>query len=95
MDMIDIDGRKWTGADDFYSSYFAAVGAPEWHGRNLDSLWDSLTAGGVNQRNPPLRIRVSGTMGMSTDARQILERFAKLVREAEQGGHAVQIDLLP
>jgi RNAse (barnase) inhibitor barstar len=95
MEMIDIDGQEWTLADDFYISYFAAVGAPEWHGRNLDALWDSLTAGGVNHRNPPFRIRVSGTTRMSTDVRQILGSFEKLVHEASLEGHPVQIELLP
>jgi RNAse (barnase) inhibitor barstar len=84
VDVIDLDGGAWTTADDFYTSYFAAVGAPEWHGRNLDALWDSLTAGGINQSNPPYQIRISGTARMSSDAREMVRRFEALLHEAEQ-----------
>jgi RNAse (barnase) inhibitor barstar len=92
--VIDLDGGAWATKDDFYTSYFAAVGAPAWHGRNLDALWDSLTAGGINQRNLPFRIQVSGTTRMSPVAREVT-RFEALVREAEQEGHGVEIELLP
>lgn len=95
MDLIEPEGEAWTSANEFYTSYLAAVEAPEWHGRNLDALWDSLTAGGINQRNPPFRIRISGTARMSCDARDMVRRFEALVQEAEQEGHAVQIELLP
>jgi Barstar (barnase inhibitor) len=43
VEEIELHGADWGAADDFYAAYFAAVGAPEWHGRNLDALWDSLT----------------------------------------------------
>ena len=95
MEEIELDGADWSAADDFYTAYFAAVGAPEWHGRNLDALWDSLTGGGINQRNPPFRICISQTARMPCDAREILSRFEALVQEAEREGHPVQIELRP
>lgn len=95
MEEIDLHGGDWSAADDFYAAYFAAVGAPEWRGRNLDALWDSLTGGGINQRNPPFRIRISRTARMPHDVREIVSRFEALVQEAEQEGHPVQIELQP
>ena len=78
MDDIHLDGGSWQSADDFYAAYLAAVGAPEWHGHNLDALWDSLTAGDIKQRNPPFRICIVGLEQMGLDARQMTERFATL-----------------
>ena len=93
MDEIHLDGRAWQSADDFYVAYLKAVGAPEWHGHNLDALWDSLTGGDINQRNPPLRIHITGLGGMGLDARQMTERFATLVKQASDEGHRVELEL--
>ena len=93
MDQIRLDGRAWQSADDFYDAYLAAVGAPEWHGRNLDALWDSLTGGDVNQRNPPLRIRIVGLEQMGLEAKLMTERFASLASEAKSAGHMIELDL--
>lgn len=95
MEDIELGGATWTGADDFYTAYLAAVGAPEWHGRNLDAVWDSLTGGDINQCNPPFRIRITGTVHMSVDAREVVGRFEALIHEAERVGYAVQIEVLP
>ena len=95
MGQISLDARTWATASDFYDAFLAAVGAPEWHGRNLDALWDSLTGGDINQRNLPLRIRISGTAQMGDDARHTVERFEGLVREAKASGHPVDIEFVP
>jgi RNAse (barnase) inhibitor barstar len=95
VESIDLDGTTWLRADDFYSAYFAAVGTPEWHGRNLDAVWDSLTGGDINQRNLPYRVRIKGTSRMSAAARELVGRFQGLVQEAQRAGHSVQVELLP
>ena len=88
-----MNGVAWQSADDFYRAYFEAIGAPEWHGRNLDALWDSLTGGGINQRNPPLCIRILGLAQMGTDARRITEGFGALVADARSEGYKVELEL--
>jgi hypothetical protein len=95
VEEIELDGQGWTAVDDFYSSYLAAVGAPEWHGHNLDALWDSLTGAGINERNLPFRFRIGGTALMCGDVFEIVGRFQTLVCEAERDGHPVHIELLP
>jgi ribonuclease inhibitor len=91
VDEIHLDGRSWQSADDFYVAYLTAVGAPEWHGHNLDALWDSLTGGDINLRNPPLCIRITGRDEMGLDARQMTERFAALVKQASDAGHQIEL----
>lgn len=93
MDDIHLDGRSWQSADDFYAAYLRAVGAPEWHGHNLDALWDSLTGGDINQRNPPFRIRILGLGQMGPEAKQTMERFASLVEQARAEGHQIELEL--
>jgi RNAse (barnase) inhibitor barstar len=95
VESIELDGTTWARTDDFYNAYFAAVGAPEWHGRNLDAVWDSLTGGDINQRNLPYRVRIKGTSQMSADARELVGRFQGLVHQAQQAGHSVEVELLP
>lgn len=93
MDDIHLDGRSWQSADDFYAAYLTAVGAPEWHGHNLDALWDSRTGGDINQRNPPFRIRIRGLEQMGPEAKQTMERFASLVEQAKAEGHRIELEL--
>jgi RNAse (barnase) inhibitor barstar len=38
VEAIALNGSRWENASDFYEAYLAAVGAAEWHGRNLDAL---------------------------------------------------------
>jgi RNAse (barnase) inhibitor barstar len=41
---------------DVYDAFFRAVGAPEWYGRNLDALADSIRGGSINQVEVPYRL---------------------------------------
>jgi RNAse (barnase) inhibitor barstar len=95
VENVELSGSEWRSADDFYHAYLAAVGAPDWHGHNLDALWDSLTGGDINRRNPPLHIRITGTAQMDDDAREIVRRFADLITEAREGGCSVTLELKP
>ena len=54
MTKITLDGENWVSTDHFYEALLAALGAPEWHGRNLDALEETLRAGDINAVNPPL-----------------------------------------
>jgi RNAse (barnase) inhibitor barstar len=95
VETIALNASRWEKSSDFYDAYLAAVGAPEWHGRNLDALWDSLTGGDINQRNPPFNIQITGTGQMSDAAREMVKRFEALIIEARGVGPWVDIELLP
>jgi RNAse (barnase) inhibitor barstar len=74
-----LDGRSWVSTDDFYEAVLTALGAPVWHGRNLDALDETLRAGDVNRLNPPLDIEIRGMDSMGEDARKTVERFKDLI----------------
>ncbi len=92
MKEILLAGSGWKSDEDFYDAFFAAVGAPKWHGRNLDALSDSIGAGSINQVEVPYVIRIAGVESMSLEARQFLERFRTLIDGLKAEG--IEVDLI-
>ena len=91
MQEIVISAATLTKADDFYVAFLTAVGAPAWHGHNLDAVWDSLRGGDINRVNAPYRLRIIATRDIPEDCRQLIDRFAELLREARTKGIAVEL----
>ncbi len=91
MRQIILDGTEWKVPHDFYRSFLEAVGAPEWHGQNLDALWDSITGGDINFVDPPYLICIEGTTAMPEECKAVVLRFRDLVSEAKAQGCAVEI----
>jgi RNAse (barnase) inhibitor barstar len=60
MKVITLDASEWCSPDDFYSALLPQLGAPAWHGRNLNALNDSLGGGGINALEPPFRVEIEG-----------------------------------
>jgi RNAse (barnase) inhibitor barstar len=83
----------WRTADDFYDSFFSAVGAPSWHGRNFNALRDSIGGGQINEVELPYRIIIRGLACASTNAREIAMSFEDLVRGLAREGCRVEIEL--
>src|SRR5215210_8137398 len=76
---VHLDGRIWVSSDDFYEALLGALGAPGWHGRNLDALEETLSSGEMNAVNPPLDIAITGMESMGVEARTTVHRFNELV----------------
>lgn len=91
MREIILDATGWTRAEDFYAVYLPAVGAPDWHGHNLDALWDSLRGGYINQVNPPFRVHIIGAADLPDDCRLFLARVASLIADARADGLPVDL----
>jgi RNAse (barnase) inhibitor barstar len=73
MQIIELDATNWKTVDDFYDALLTAIGAPEWHGRNLNALLDSMIWGGINAIEPPYTIRISGLAKLPNDIRNEVE----------------------
>ena len=93
MKEIVLNARAWRVADDFYDSFFSAVGAPADHGRNFDALRDSIGVGQINEIEVPYRIVIRGLACASTNAREIAMTFEDLVRGLAREGCPVEIEL--
>jgi RNAse (barnase) inhibitor barstar len=72
---ITFDAGRWRTEDDLYNSFFEAVGAPVWHGRNFDALRDSIVFGQINRIEVPYSVAVS--MGRCNTGLQFTRRRFK------------------
>jgi len=93
MDMKELvlDGAGWTTKDDVYDAFFAAVGAPEWHGRDSDALRDSISTGSINEVEVPYRLVVKNYDRIGPSARGMADDFIDLIRELAGEGCPVEI----
>jgi RNAse (barnase) inhibitor barstar len=90
---VALDATHWKTSDHFYDSFFKAVGAPEWHGRNFDALDDSIVTGNINQIEVPYRIVIKNLSQAGLEARTIAERFIGLIRQFEAEGCPIEIQI--
>lgn len=81
MKVIALDGSGWRSPDDFYDALLPELGAPDWHGRNLDALHDSLS-GGINRLDPPFAVVIQGAGGLSPEMRAFLAKVSILFEDA-------------
>jgi len=58
MSLIRLDARDWRTRQDFWAALLPALGAPDWHGPNLDALYDGLVAG-ENRVRPPVTVEIA------------------------------------
>jgi RNAse (barnase) inhibitor barstar len=84
---IILDGVAWQTGDDFYDALLDALGAPVWHGHNLDAINDSFTNGNINRVNPPFAISIIGCDQMGPEARVMVTRFCDHIGGLHAEGH--------
>lgn len=60
--VVDLRDRRIETLADFWDSIAGPLGLPDWFGRNLDALWDTIENGGISATvddADPLIVRVS------------------------------------
>jgi len=82
MERIELDASGWTGLEAFYAALLPALGAPEWHGHNLNALWDSMVTGDINTLEPPYEIVLINCEGLEEPLRSQILAFLDLVEQA-------------
>jgi RNAse (barnase) inhibitor barstar len=91
MKELVLNGAEWATKDDVYDAFFRAVGAPEWHGRNLDALADSISGGSINQVEVPYRLVIKSYDTIGPHAKPMMDSLIKLVHELAAKGCPVEI----
>lgn len=61
MKTVLLDASKWKTPIDFYNALLPTLGAPEWHGRNLNALIESMIWGEINAVEPPYAVEIHST----------------------------------
>ena len=67
---------------DFYDALLPQIGAPDWHGRNLNAVDDSLVYGGINSKEPPFRFRIINASDLPSPVRGEVKGFVDMVTRA-------------
>ena len=87
--LLNADG--WQTSNDFYNAFFAAVGAPSWHGHNLDALNDSIATGAINEKEVPYRISIRNAGDVGDDAAVFIKRIQGLIQKLQSNGCPVEM----
>jgi hypothetical protein len=90
---LTLNAGAWQSANDFYSAFFLAVGAPEWHGRNFDALIDSIQTGRINQIEVPYKILIQSPSNDNEGVKTILRDLAELVLDMQSNGCPVSLQI--
>jgi RNAse (barnase) inhibitor barstar len=81
MQLIRLDAAGWRSPDDFYSALLPELGAPDWHGRNLNALYDSLM-GDINCLEPPFEIEIEGAAELPQNMKAFLDEVISVFEDA-------------
>jgi RNAse (barnase) inhibitor barstar len=81
MQSILLDASGWRSPDDFYSALLPKLGAPDWHGRNLDALYDGFS-GGINRLEPPFAVQIEGAEQLPSDMMAFLCKVSAVFEDA-------------
>lgn len=81
MKEIRVDISNAQDGFDFYGAIAEALDAPDWHGRNLNAVMESLTFGGNGTLSPPFVIVLEKVTSASRLIQRECKHFASLVAE--------------
>ena len=93
MRELELDASAWKTRDDVYDSFFEAVHAPEWHGRNFNALRDSIAAGSINDIEVPYRLIIKNYAMAGAQAKDMAADFIDLIFELSAEGVPVAISV--
>jgi len=66
MKIIELDASQWRSEMDFYEALLAGVGAPSWHGRNINALLETMIwYDDINAVSPPYVVRIKNASNAS------------------------------
>ena len=97
---IDIDASGRTRSRNIYDAILPLLGAPAWHGRNMDALTESIVWGKLNAVEPPYVLSIHGTVNLPPDGAEELDWLKEEVTDGRaefnlRRGHDVDVELLP
>ena len=88
---ILVDWSNIESFDDFYDCFLPQVKAPEWHGRNLNALSDSLVVGDINGLEPPFCVINANSKDLSGEAEAVFSAVADIYAEANAEGRQIRV----
>ena len=95
MQDLVVDTSTWKEVADFYDGLLRALDAPEWHGRNLDALDDSIAYGGVNGVEPPYRLHFTGSAVLRPELQHVIRVLVEIVALAGDQDREIEVIVDP
>jgi len=86
MREITLDASTWRHREEFFDALLPAIGAPAWHGRNLDALADSFGGGDILVVRGPFRIKITNLRLASSELREYLSKLEDMMADRQMGG---------
>jgi len=84
MRTLELDASHWETVMDFYNALLPALKAPDWHGRSIGALIDSMVWGGVNSLEPPYTVRITNTRSLPCEVSEQIYMLAYYIEEAKK-----------
>jgi hypothetical protein len=88
MKTTKLDASSWSTASDFYDALLSAIGAPDWHGRNINAVVDSMVFGGRNTLQPPYAVTVVNIAQLSEPIKTEVALSADAIQQARKDRYA-------
>ena len=88
---IFIDWAKIESPADFYTTFLPQIEAPDWHGRNLDALHDSMVNGSINGIEPPFCVINTNVDQMGEDLQSFFQSVLGILEEARKEGRNIRV----
>ena len=90
MDIV-IDWKIIETETDFFDMFLPQVDAPEWHGRSLNALGDSIVTGDINGVEPPYIIRNINVGLAPKGLLDFQSAVLALFEEAKKAGRGIDV----
>jgi RNAse (barnase) inhibitor barstar len=88
---IFINWDEINSFDDFFDIFLPQVKAPDWHGRNMNALSDSIVTGDVNKIEPPFCVISTGVDNMAPCAKEVYSAVSEIFKEANDAGRKIRV----
>jgi RNAse (barnase) inhibitor barstar len=86
-----MDASQWKTIDDLYLSFFEAVKAPAWHGKNLDAVRDSIGTGRINGIEVPYCLVLRNYDHLPDHLKEKTDFFIEAISDLAKEGIPVEI----
>ena len=94
MKELFMDAAQWKSIDDLYLSFFEAVKAPAWHGKNLNAVRDSIGAGQINGIEVPYRLVIKNYGALSGELKAQTDFFIEVISDLAKEGVQVEVHIV-
>ncbi len=77
--------------EEFYENFLPQVKAPDWHGRNLNALRDSIITGDINLVEPPYTIHSNGENSTPENLTIFQAKVLNIFQDAIKEGREIRV----